>query len=117
MGKVIIYDISELAWVTYNTRFNEKNYQDFLNYLELHDMGMYNVFKEIPFDKIVEIMNGDADDINFSVKSRWSERMYETSVYDEIEQWMRDKAYENGIDDYGDCIDTDYDMFIREDDN
>jgi hypothetical protein len=115
MGKVIMYDISELTWVTYNTRFDEKDYQDFLDYMDLNWIEMYNVFKEIPFDKIVDIMNGDADDINFSVKSRWSDRVYGTSVYDEIEQWMRDKAYENGIEDYGDCIDVDYDMYIRED--
>ena len=117
MGKVITYDINELVWVTYSIRFDERDYQDFLNYLDLNDIEMFNVFKEIPFDKIVDIMSGDAEDINFSVKSRWSDRIYETSVYDEIEQWMRDRAYENGIEEYGDCLETDYDMFFEEDDN
>lgn len=117
MGKVIEYEINELAWVTYITRFNESEYQDFLNYLDLHDIEMYNVFKEIPFDKIVDIMSGDADDIHFSVKSRWSDRIYDTSVYDEIEQWMRDKSFENGIEDYGDCMDRHYHIWIKEESN
>ena len=117
MGKRIRYEISELVWVTYSTQMNEHDYEEFLNDLDLHDIEMYNVFKEIPFDKIVDIMNGDVDDIHFSVKSRWSDRLYDTSVYDEIESWMRDKAFEDGIDGYGDCEDTDYNMFIEEDDH
>lgn len=117
MGKRIRYEISELVWVTYATQMNEKDYEEFLNYLDLHWIEMYYVFKQISFDKIVDIMNGDIDDIDFEVKSRWSDNMYRTSVYEEIEQWMRDKAYENGIEDYGDCVDTDYDMRIEEDDH
>ena len=117
MGKVIRYEVSELAWVTYATQMNEHDYEEFLNYLDLNWIEMYNMFKEIPFDKVVDIMNGDVEDIYFSVKSRWSDRLYDTSVYDEIEQWMRDKAYENGIEDYGDCEDTDYNMYVEEDDH
>lgn len=113
MGKRIRYEISELVWVTYATQMNEKDYEEFLNYLDLHWIEMYYVFKQISFDKIVDIMNGDIDDIDFEVKSRWSDNVYSTSVYEVIEDWMRDKAYENGIDDYGDTIERDCTFWVN----
>ena len=114
MGKKLIrYDVDELAWVNFNVSMDETDYEEFLNYLDLHDIAMFEAFKDISFDMVVDIINGDAEDIKFMVKSRWSDNVYTTSVYEVIEDWMRDKAYENGINDYGDSIERNSTFWVN----
>lgn len=105
MAKTIFMNIDECVWVNYHAEYTEKNYNRLKEHYKEYNQSIYNVLASTSFDDVVDILNGDKEDIMFDYVSKWGD-VYRESLIDIVKEDMRDEAYNNGITEYGDVVDV-----------
>ena len=105
MAKTIFMDIDECVWVNYHAEYTEENYNQLKEYYKQYNQSAYDALASVSFDDIVDILNGDKEDIMFNYVSKWGD-VYRESLIDIVKEDMRNCAYDNGIKDYGDVMDS-----------
>lgn len=104
MAKTIFMDIDECVWVNYRVEYTEKKYNNLKEHYKQYNQNIYDVLVTVSFDDIIDILNGDKEDIVFDYTTNWGS-VYKESVMDIVREDMRDEAYNNGINKYGDAFD------------
>ena len=103
MAKTIFINIDECVWVNYNAEYTEKKYNWLKEYYKQYNQSIYNVLASISFDDVVDIFNGDKEDIVFNYTTTYGS-VYTDSVANIVKEDMRDEAYDDGVTRYGDDV-------------
>ena len=106
MAKTIFMNIDECVWVNYHTEYTEKNYNRLKEHYKEYNQSIYNALVTVSFDDVIDILNGDKEDIVFDYTTSWDSVVCQESVADIVKEDMRDEAYNNGITEYGDVVDV-----------
>jgi hypothetical protein len=103
MARTIFINIDECVWVNYNAEYTEKKYNWLKEYYKQYNQSIYNVLASISFDDVVDIFNGDKEDIVFNYTTTYGS-VYTDSVANIVKEDMRDEAYDDGVTRYGDDV-------------
>ena len=111
MAKEIRYFRTEYVREDYQVSWNEKDYQNLIQWLserkDNHNTTRYEVLKDLSFDDIAAIMNNEKDDIPYELicnsgENQWSHKEY---VGDYIREQMQEDAWNMGCYD-SECYDA-----------
>lgn len=105
MAKTIFIDIDECVWVNYRAEYTEKKYNNLKEHYKQYNQSVYEALASTSFDDVVDILNGEKEDIIFDYVSKWGD-VYRESVADVVREDMRDEAFNNGVNGYGDVLDS-----------
>lgn len=104
MAKTIFIDIDECVWINYHAEYTEEKYNQLKEYYKQYNQSTYDALASVSFDDVVDILNGDKEDIMFNYVSKWGD-VYRESVIDIVKEDMRNCAYESEMR-YGDVMDS-----------
>ena len=93
----------ELVWETYTSFITEEDFNRIKEEIanDKYQVAFYDVIKDMSFDTLCNIVNGDADDIEVATESRFGFN-YNTSIRDYVLDYLREDAWNCGP------VDSDY---------
>ena len=97
----------ELVWDVYETTYTKADWETLMEWVASHqeneeNKARYAALKDVDFDQVCAILNGDAEDIEWSIHVARYNYTYTESLTDFIKDMMREDAWNCGaIDSYG----------------
>ena len=119
MGKRLIFGRTEFIRDYYETTWDEKDYQDFIDYLskqtDVYDITRYKIFKDLSFEDICKIFNNEKDDIEYKLTYQCGTDQYSYSefVTEYIRDMLREDCWSMGSDD-SECYDAEEECKVAE---
>lgn len=118
MAKTITLERTEYCTEWYRVTWTENDYKDFLKWLGDSTIDSnkkrYEVLKDVSWETIVDIVNGERDDIYVEEKSYDGDETYKASMSEFIVDAMREDCWNIG------CVDSecyDSEEFLSVDEN
>lgn len=119
MGKRLIFGRTEFVRNYYETTWDEKDYQNFINYLskqtDAYDITRYEILKNLSFEDICKIFNNEKDDIEYKLTYQYGTEQWSHSefVTEYIREMLREDCWNMGSDDC-ECYDAEEECKIVE---
>ena len=104
----ITFRREELVWEVYETTYTKADWESLKDWVASHqqdneeNQARYAALKDVDFDQVCAILNGDAENIKWSIHVARYDYTYTESLIDFLQDMMREDALNCGpIDNYG----------------